>query len=207
MRGIAPHRLSNVSFRNLLRFSAKPTKFVIARRACAPNAAIFNDAICHSETKYGCAERNRTLESRERKRNEATNPMFFVIGLPSCFPLPCFVPGCRLVPFKIAASGAKLRPPRNDKIGRFCRKTKQSNDKIGRFCGKTKQFSERKDSNPSRRGAAKILPDYRWDTAKTPPDHRQSERKKAKEKSQCERIHTGFWCARRDLNPHVRSGH
>ena len=30
---------------------------------------------------------------------------------------------------------------------------------------------------------------------------------RAKEKSQCEQIHTGFWCARRDLNPHVRSGH
>ena len=29
---------------------------VIARRARAPDAAIFNEAICHPETKYGCAE-------------------------------------------------------------------------------------------------------------------------------------------------------
>ena len=39
--------------------------------------------------------------------------------------LPCFVPGCRLVPFKIAASGAKLHPPRNDKTDRFCWKTER----------------------------------------------------------------------------------
>ena len=41
---------------------AKPIKFVIARRARAPDAAIFNDAICYPETKYGRAERNRALE-------------------------------------------------------------------------------------------------------------------------------------------------
>ena len=28
----------------------------------APDAAIFDDAICHPGTNYGCAERNRTLE-------------------------------------------------------------------------------------------------------------------------------------------------
>ena len=28
--------------------------------------------------------------------------------------LPCFAPGCRFAPLKIAASGAKMRPPRND---------------------------------------------------------------------------------------------
>ena len=33
--------------------------------------------------------------------------MFFAIGLPSCFPLPCFVPGYRLASLKIAASGAR----------------------------------------------------------------------------------------------------
>ena len=44
---------SIVSFRKLLRFPAKPTKFVIARRARAPDAAIFNETICHPETNYG----------------------------------------------------------------------------------------------------------------------------------------------------------
>ena len=33
LRGIALHRVSNVSFRKLFRFPAKPTDFVIARRA------------------------------------------------------------------------------------------------------------------------------------------------------------------------------
>ena len=46
-----------------------------------------------------------------------------------CAALPCLVPGCRFVPLKIAASGAKMRPPRNDKFGGFF--------------GKTEQFSER----------------------------------------------------------------
>ena len=33
LRGIDPHRLSNISFRKLFRFPAKPTRFVIASRA------------------------------------------------------------------------------------------------------------------------------------------------------------------------------
>ena len=36
---------------------AKPPGLVIARRARAPDAAIFNDALCRSVTKYGRAER------------------------------------------------------------------------------------------------------------------------------------------------------
>jgi hypothetical protein len=45
-------------------------------RIFAPDAAIFNGSICHSVTNYGCAERNRTLEGRERKQNNAAIPMF-----------------------------------------------------------------------------------------------------------------------------------
>ena len=38
----------------LFRFPAKPINFfVIARRARAPDAAIFDDAICHPVTNYG----------------------------------------------------------------------------------------------------------------------------------------------------------
>ena len=48
---------------------------------------------------------------RKRKRNEAAKSMFFVIGLPSCFPLPCFATGCHTFGLKIAM--AALRP-RND---------------------------------------------------------------------------------------------
>ena len=43
-------------------FSIKPTDPVIARRARAPDAAIFDETICHPVTNYGRAERNRTLE-------------------------------------------------------------------------------------------------------------------------------------------------
>ena len=53
---------------------------------------------------------------RKRKRNEAANLMFFVIGLPSCFPLPCFATGCHTFGLKIAT--AALRP-RNDKFKTF----------------------------------------------------------------------------------------
>ena len=34
-------------------FPRKPTRFVIARRARAPDAAIFNETICHPVTNYG----------------------------------------------------------------------------------------------------------------------------------------------------------
>ena len=42
----------------------------------APDAAFFDGTICHPGTNYGCAGRNRTLKGRERKRNEAANPLF-----------------------------------------------------------------------------------------------------------------------------------
>ena len=85
--------------------------------AFAPDAAIFNGTICHPGTNYGCAERNRTLEGREMKQNDAANP-FFVIGLPSCFVLPCFVPGCHASNFKIAT--AAMRPRNDTNLERFC---------------------------------------------------------------------------------------
>ena len=109
---------SIVSFRKLLRFPAKPTRFVIARRARAPDAAIFDGTICHPEANYGCAERNRTLKERERKRNEARESMFFVIGISSCFVLPCFATGCHTSNFKIAT--AALRPRNDTNLERFC---------------------------------------------------------------------------------------
>ena len=116
MRGIAPHRLSNVSFRKLLRFPAKPTRFVIARRARAPDAAIFNGTICHPGTNYGCAERNRTI-NKERGSRMKQGIHVFVIGLSSCFVLPCLVPGCHAFGLKIAT--AAMRPRNDTKLGRF----------------------------------------------------------------------------------------
>ena len=99
------------------RFFHKTCQFrVIARRARAPDAAIFNETICHPGTNYGCAERNRTLKERERKRNDAANT-FFVIGLSFCFALPCFATGCHASNFKIAT--AAMRPRNDTKTGRF----------------------------------------------------------------------------------------
>ena len=46
----------------LFRFPAKPIKFVIARWARAPDAAIFDDSFCHSVTKYSYPYRNITLK-------------------------------------------------------------------------------------------------------------------------------------------------
>ena len=43
--------------------------------------------------------------------------MFFVIGLPFCFVLPCFVPGCHTSNFKIAT--AALRPRNDTNLERF----------------------------------------------------------------------------------------
>ena len=49
------HRFSNVSFRKLFRFPTKPVNFVIARRARAPDAAIFDGTKRHPGTKHGKA--------------------------------------------------------------------------------------------------------------------------------------------------------
>ena len=77
--------------------------------------------ICHCEegacARRGNLKRNETASrneiwldgtkqnpERKRKRNKAANLMFFVIGLPSCFPLPCFATGCHTFGLKIATS-------------------------------------------------------------------------------------------------------
>ena len=116
LRGIAPHRFSNVSFRKLFRFPAKSTRFVIARRARAPDAAIFDETICRPETNYGCAERNRTI-NKERESGMKQRIPFFVIGISSCFVLPCFATGCHTFGLKIAT--AALRPRNDTKLRRF----------------------------------------------------------------------------------------
>ena len=56
LRSVAAHRLSNVSFRKSFRFPAKPTDFVIARRAFSmPDAAICNGTRRHPGTRHGKA--------------------------------------------------------------------------------------------------------------------------------------------------------
>ena len=83
----------------------------------APDAAIFDGTICHPVTNYGRAERNKALEGGARKRNDAAIPMFFVIGISSCFVLPCFATGCHASNFKIAT--AALRPRNDTELERF----------------------------------------------------------------------------------------
>ena len=51
--------------------------------------------------------------------------MLFVIGLPSCFVLPCFATGCHTFGLKIAT--AALRPRNDTNLKRFCFEN-------GRFC-------------------------------------------------------------------------
>ena len=90
------------------------------------------DQICHCEERQrrGNLKRNdlpsrneiwldgtKQNPERKRKRNEAANPMFFVIGLPSCFPLPCFATGCHTFGLKIAT--AALRPRNDTNLKRF----------------------------------------------------------------------------------------
>ena len=67
LRGVAPHRHSNVSFRKLFRFSAKPAKFVIARRARAPDAAIFDGTRRHPGTRHDETERDGIPERSTAK--------------------------------------------------------------------------------------------------------------------------------------------
>jgi len=59
----------------------------------------------------------QNLEIKKEKAKRRSESMFFVIGLPSCFVLPCFATGCRTFDFKIAT--AALRPRNDTKIGMF----------------------------------------------------------------------------------------
>ena len=53
LRSVAPQRFLNVPFRKVFRFPAKPINFVIARRARAPDAAIFNGTRRNPGTQHG----------------------------------------------------------------------------------------------------------------------------------------------------------
>ena len=59
---------------------------------------------------------NRTLKERGSETKQRIS-CFFVIGLPSCFLLPCFATGCHTFGLKIAT--AALRPRNDTKSGRF----------------------------------------------------------------------------------------
>ena len=63
--------------------------------------------------------RNETEPWKEERgtRNKAAIPMFFAIGIPFCYVLPCFGAGCHTFGFKIAT--AALRPRNDTKLGRF----------------------------------------------------------------------------------------
>ena len=94
---VAPHRFSNASFRKLFRFPAKPTRLVIARRA--------HFSARRGNLKVeGMGSRNEVCkhETRQGKKQNVLVPN--VEHIPFCSVFPCFVPGCRFVPSKIAAS-------------------------------------------------------------------------------------------------------
>ena len=75
LRGIASHRVSNVSFRKSFRFPAKPTDFVIARRTFSmPDAASFNRTRRQPGTNYagGKAAVGCIPISRKNRRSDGT---------------------------------------------------------------------------------------------------------------------------------------
>ena len=136
LRGVVSHRFSNVSFRKLSRFrsfrSGNCSVFLQnlpdlslrgGRKFCARRGNLErNNLSFRNEIRLDGTKQN---PERKRKRNEAANLMFFVIGLPSCFPLPCFAAGCHTFGLKIAT--AALRPRNDTNLERFCFGN-------GRFC-------------------------------------------------------------------------
>ena len=63
-------------------------------------------------------------------RNDAASLTFFVIGISSCFVLPCFATGCRASGFKIAT--AAVRPRTDTKLKRFYLLRKGISDSIAK---------------------------------------------------------------------------
>ena len=59
----------------------------------------------------------QNLEIKKEEAKRRSESMFFVIGILSCFPLPCFVPGCHTFDFKIAT--AAVRPRNDTELERF----------------------------------------------------------------------------------------
>ena len=130
--GAPARRISNISEIKMVGFIAKPTIFVSLRGRRAA-AAIFKPKVWHPVAKHGSGNRqnpeilNRhratpqrrfsgsaisrgrsifhTIKDRISRRSHTRLKDEF-----HCAALPCFVPGCRLVPSKIAASGAKNAP-------------------------------------------------------------------------------------------------
>ena len=61
-------------------FSIEPIDFVIARRALAPDAAIFNDAICHPEQNSLLGATNLGLHSRSKCLRCGFSCIFFEVS-------------------------------------------------------------------------------------------------------------------------------
>ena len=62
--------------------------------------------------RFGIPKRNMVGQ------NDIAYLMFFVIGISSCFVLPCFATGCHAFGLKIAT--AALRPRNDINLERFC---------------------------------------------------------------------------------------
>ena len=160
----------------------------VSLRGRSAAVAILKLKAWHPVARQGSARREEIPITGTARRAVPPSPLS-----PPHFQIPvrsvssCFVPGCRLVPFKIAASGARALLAMTKSAG---------------FAGKRRNFrNEKFQICPG--GAPQKL----CRIIGGAPQKLRRIIGRAKEKSQCERIHTGFWCARRDLNPHVRSGH
>ena len=120
LRGVAPHLVfqtfrsedCSVFPQNLPDLSLRggrilrPTRQSLTERFAIPK----RNMVARDETKPWKEERERGTTQRIS--------CFFVIGLSSCFVLPCFGAGCHTFGLKIATAATR---PRNDtKSGRFC---------------------------------------------------------------------------------------
>ena len=87
--------------------------------------------------------------NKERESGMKRRIPFFVIGISSCFVLPCFVPGCHAFDFKIAA--AALRPRNDTNLERFYLEN-------GRFAFLRLFFARYRPASFFKRFAPKIVP-------------------------------------------------
>ena len=162
--GAPARRISNISEIKMEGFIAKPTIFVSLRGRRAA-VAILKPKVWHSEPKHGIGNRqnleilNRhgatpqrrfagSAISRGRKPAFPVRSIFHTIkGRISprshtrlkdefhCAALPCFVPGFRLVPSKIAASGARALLAMTNLIGFAGKRNGFQNETLEKRCG------------------------------------------------------------------------
>ena len=99
------------TFQEIVSFSRKTHQICHCEEgACARRGNLWrNDLPSRNELWLRGTKQNHKLKREEAEWSRES--MFFVIGLPFCFVLPCFATGCHAFGFKIATAAMR---PRND---------------------------------------------------------------------------------------------